>query len=585
MTIKAIDAIRKRIDDLEARLSDSLVAVVVTNQGNQKATLHFGDPTHTISDIPSVSSYYPTPGQSVRVQRSGDTLLILGATTFIEPVVSNDEQPTTGYPGQMWSDPEGNLFRWENGAWVPVNAADPTARDEAGSKNRIYMQDDIPLDSPVGTIQDGDTWYDTNDGNKLYVWQGGVWTLAQDVNIPEVVIVANDALISANGKNRTYYQASAPTGGTYVDGDLWFDTDDGNKPYTRQGSSWVTVQDATIAANLSTALTAANGKSKNYYQTSAPTGGTYQVGDTWFNTASDNAISRWNGTSWAAAPLGMNALGTLTITNSMLAGSIDAGKITTGTLNAANVTISNLSVTNSMIASGIDAGKITVGTLSAARITTTNNGTIGGTLALDVATATNNTDAFKVSVGISSFINDVYFQGNVRGQDANGGRSNIPVRFPAGIMGSTNQSVSFPYGVESITADNCVSTLTSSSANAFLNSAGLLVKTSWAPSSLRYKENVADLTLPELDPKLLLSLKVKQYTLKQGIVSDEDCRYGVTLPGFIAEEIAELYPVAAEWDDQGRPDSWHSAYLIPGMLWLIQHLHSEIQELKEKVNG
>ena len=41
---------------------------------------------------------------------------------------------------------------------------------------------------------------------------------------------------------KTFRQASAPTSGMH-DGDLWFDSDDGNKPYRYNGSSWVATDD------------------------------------------------------------------------------------------------------------------------------------------------------------------------------------------------------------------------------------------------------------------------------------------------------------------------------------------------------
>jgi hypothetical protein len=50
---------------------------------------------------------------------------------------------------------------------------------------------------------------------------------------------AEGAQTSANGKAKVYYQSSAPTGGTYSTGDIWYDTDDNYKIYVRSGSSWV----------------------------------------------------------------------------------------------------------------------------------------------------------------------------------------------------------------------------------------------------------------------------------------------------------------------------------------------------------
>lgn len=53
---------------------------------------------------------------------------------------------------------------------------------------------------------------------------------------------------TVNTKNRTYYQASAPSAGLTV-GDLWFDNDDNNKAYRWDGSTWVAADDARISAN------------------------------------------------------------------------------------------------------------------------------------------------------------------------------------------------------------------------------------------------------------------------------------------------------------------------------------------------
>lgn len=58
----------------------------------------------------------------------------------------------------------------------------------------------------------------------------------------------NTAQSTANGKNKTYRQAAAPTG-TLVVGDLWFDSDDSNKPYRYSGTAWVATEDPRIAAN------------------------------------------------------------------------------------------------------------------------------------------------------------------------------------------------------------------------------------------------------------------------------------------------------------------------------------------------
>ena len=61
---------------------------------------------------------------------------------------------------------------------------------------------------------------------------------------------ATSALNAANSKIKSYYQNDAPTGGTYVEGDLWFELDNGNKAYRWSGSAWVAVQDTKVTNAL-----------------------------------------------------------------------------------------------------------------------------------------------------------------------------------------------------------------------------------------------------------------------------------------------------------------------------------------------
>lgn len=65
----------------------------------------------------------------------------------------------------------------------------------------------------------------------------------------------------------------------------------------------VTIAEGNISTQ-STAITAvtatANGKNKTYSQGTAPSGG-LTTGDLWVNTANNNALSRWNGSAWVSA--------------------------------------------------------------------------------------------------------------------------------------------------------------------------------------------------------------------------------------------------------------------------------------------
>ncbi|MDD4511335.1 MAG: hypothetical protein PHY23_10585, partial [Oscillospiraceae bacterium] len=183
----------------------------------------------------------------------------------------------------------------------------------------------------------------------------------------------------AGSKSKVFYKANPPVEGMSTD-DVWFDTDDGNKMYHYDGTSWVAdalgssaladgaVSQAKIAQAVmdivsgaadtaDEAMTAANGKSKVLYQASTPPGSAWAVGDVWFDTDDGNRMHRWTGTSWAAVPFGTNAIAELVITNALIAnGTIQDAKI--ATLDAAKI------VTGILDAARIDAGSITIGKLA-----------------------------------------------------------------------------------------------------------------------------------------------------------------------------------------------------------------------------
>ena len=113
--------------------------------------------------------------------------------------------------------------------------------------------------------------------------------------------LANAAQKTADGKITTYYQTAAPSSGM-VTGDLWIDTDDGNKLYRYDGSAWAVVQDKAISDAMTAAGTAqatADGKVVTYAQSTAPSSTGLTIGDLWIDTDDKNHMYRWNGSKWA----------------------------------------------------------------------------------------------------------------------------------------------------------------------------------------------------------------------------------------------------------------------------------------------
>jgi hypothetical protein len=88
--------------------------------------------------------------------------------------------------------------------------------------------------------------------------------------------------------------------------------------------------------------------------------------------------------------------------------------------------------------------------------------------------------------------------------------------------------------------------------------------------------------VPDLDPAKLLNLEVKAFRFRDDYLDIEDERSGVLVPGFIAEQLDLIYPVAVDHDKQGRASRWSADFIIPGMLSLIQKLEKRITELEGK---
>ena len=107
----------------------------------------------------------------------------------------------------------------------------------------------------------------------------------------------------------------------------------------------------------------------------------------------------------------------------------------------------------------------------------------------------------------------------------------------------------------------------------------------YTSSSKRYKHDIEDLADEDLQADKLYDLPVRQFVINDGILDPNDCRYNKTLPGFIAEEVAEIYPVAADYneEDPSLVETWSERYIIPPMLKLIQDQHDKILELEERI--
>jgi len=127
-----------------------------------------------------------------------------------------------------------------------------TGYDPSG-KSKVFRQASAPTAETIG-----DLWVDTDDANKLYRWSGTSWVSIRDSDISqalqdaaEAYAYADDAYDLAGGKAKTFRQTSAPTSGMQA-GDLWIDTDAGNKPYIYSGSAWIAAYTIIDGGNITT---------------------------------------------------------------------------------------------------------------------------------------------------------------------------------------------------------------------------------------------------------------------------------------------------------------------------------------------
>lgn len=102
-------------------------------------------------------------------------------------------------------------------------------------------------------------------------------------------------------------------------------------------------------------------------------------------------------------------------------------------------------------------------------------------------------------------------------------------------------------------------------------------------SSKRYKHDIYDIgTNENLNSEKLLEVPIRQYKYNEDYISDTDQRYNTDVPGFIAEELYEHYPISVEIQD-GKIEDWNHRMIIPPMLDLIQKLWNKVNVLEGRI--
>ncbi len=102
-----------------------------------------------------------------------------------------------------------------------------------------------------------------------------------------------------------------------------------------------------------------------------------------------------------------------------------------------------------------------------------------------------------------------------------------------------------------------------------------------ASSSQKYKANIQKIERDEIAS--LYDLPVYTFVYKDRYLSERDERYKKRIPGFVVEDIEEVFPIAVNHNEDGSPEMWNAQILIPCMMKMIQEQKERIDALEERL--
>lgn len=423
---------------------------------------------------------------------------------------------------------------------------------------------------------------------------------------------------SANGKNTIYYSSLVPTNTTATITNV---VGNGTTVTYTATNTFSVGQLITIAGVNPTAynlvkVVVATASSTQFTITSTAigtyvSGGTatnvFVSGDVWFQLNGSNNIiaqSTYQSTLWVANQI------TDTVVANLNASKITAGQIT-------GIAYNNGSGTFSVSALGVLVASSATITGNITATSGTFTGTVYASAGTFTGTVTATSGSFTGSLYSTSGIIGGFYVGSTYLSSASGGTgfyiSSASGAASLGIVTATSFSAGGTFvinsssstisggsytvnnlgtvGCSNLNASSAItatgelygitagSTTTTSTANTWISTGGLFRRST--ASSERYKENIADIrTIFDINPRKLLDLPVRAFTYKENNLSNTDDRYKIMMPGFIAEEVDAIYPIAADYEN--GPESWNDRIIVPAMLALIQDQEARITLLEGK---
>lgn len=349
-------------------------------------------------------------------------------------------------------------------------------------------------------------------------------------------------------------------------------------------------------------------------------------GDVWLDTSSGTAVIHkvYNGTTWVTNAWGSASIAAGQITALQLAaGAVTAGAITAGTVNGWYIQGSTVSG-NQIIGGTITGGYISGGTMNSGFI---SGGTVVGTrfetrsgntfirIDDDVSAPYGTNDAIEFYDGgvrrailtwdQSDAMFDIYapyigvysLTGGTTTLDVSGkieaetmqandlrGNDTIEVSFSGGNRAFRVSSTGdvFSYGVDAAPTTNA--------ANVRVGASAQLLKST---STERVKTDIVGLggDLEGVDPSKISSelANVNPYDVLaitpaefQSLAPVDN---GQRVLGFIAENVATVFPWAAEWDEDGLPSSVADRPILAALLAVVKDQAGTIEDLRSRIEA
>ena len=174
--------------------------------------------------------------------------------------------------------------------------------------NYVFYQPEPPEGTEERPLMVGDFWFDTDDGNHMYTWDGSAWVDPADAILAEGATAAQAAAAAAQAAAAEAASAITDAATAQAAADAAHAEAVSAAAAAAEGiTDAAAAQSAADAAQAAAdaaldAAEAAAGLAGNhiYNQSSEPTGGTYALGDIWNDTDDGNKQYRWNGSAWVA---------------------------------------------------------------------------------------------------------------------------------------------------------------------------------------------------------------------------------------------------------------------------------------------